>query len=515
MSISSELLTLQNTKTAIRTAINNKGGSVGASDTFSSYATAIDNLPSGGSGNPLLTSIDVSDFTGTTFNSATSYITGATIPNGVTTIGDNVFSSFTSLSSVNIPNGVTVIGMNAFSNTGLTGTLIIPNSVTTIKRSAFDGCMSLTSIEIGTGVTSIQSISQANGAFANCTSLTSIICKATTPPTLGHNNVFSNTNNCPIYVPAESVEAYKTANNWSTYASRIVAIEDAILFTPTNGDPTISVKNYQLASSNYVQSSDVPSTIKNGAGSLEIGEGVTRIGTFVFQNGSSLTSVTIPSTITRIDNAAFDGCSSLTSITVNATTPPTLYAAAFDHTNDCPIYVPAESVETYQAASGWSTYASRIEAIQEPVEEYPLVLPDTATISLSNDVDAESLEARIPISIYYSNGADLQCPVTNSSGVGDYFDPLTEGQCSAYLSDGVTDVSDYFGFESTENGYELIMYFSDDEETLVDWAVSGEEVTLNLTFILPDSYYEVEEGVWDVMNYGEERTGTMTITLDT
>ena len=199
-------------------------------------------------------------------------------------------------------------------------------------------------------------------AFQGCTRLNYIVSESTTPATLGAN-AFNNTNNCPIYVPAESVAAYKAASGWSTYASRIVGIEDAITLTPTNGDPAISVKNYELATAGYVQSTDVPSTIKNGAGSLEVCEGVTRIGTFAFQRGSSLTSVTIPSTITRIDNAAFDSCSSLTSVTVNATTPPTLYAAAFDNTNNCPIYVPAASVDTYKAANGWSTYASRIEAI--------------------------------------------------------------------------------------------------------------------------------------------------------
>jgi hypothetical protein len=54
----------------------------------------------------------------------------------------------------------------------------------------------------------------------------------------------------------------------------------------------------------------------------------------------------------------------LTSITCNATTPPTLEDAfAFENTDNCPIYVPAESVDTYKAASGWSTYADRIQPI--------------------------------------------------------------------------------------------------------------------------------------------------------
>ena len=37
---------------------------------------------------------------------------------------------------------------------------------------------------------------------------------------------------------------------------------------------------------------------------------------------------------------------------------------AFNDTGDCPIYVPAESVDTYKAESGWSNVASRIQAIQ-------------------------------------------------------------------------------------------------------------------------------------------------------
>jgi hypothetical protein len=50
-------------------------------------------------------------------------------------------------------------------------------------------------------------------------------------------------------------------------------------------------------------------------------------------------------------------------VTVNAITPPTLGSNAFDSTNNCPIYVPAESVNTYKSATNWSTYADRIQAM--------------------------------------------------------------------------------------------------------------------------------------------------------
>ena len=100
--------------------------------------------------------------------------------------------------------------------------------------------------------------------------------------------------------------------------------------------------------------------------SVTIGSGVTSIGNAAFANCSGLTSITIPSGVTSIGFAAFWNCSSLTSVTINAINPPTLISFGtlvntFDNTNDCPIYVPAESVSAYQSA--WSTYASRIFAI--------------------------------------------------------------------------------------------------------------------------------------------------------
>ena len=93
---------------------------------------------------------------------------------------------------------------------------------------------------------------------------------------------------------------------------------------------------------------------------------VTSIGYGVFYNCTGITSATIGSGITNIGANAFASCRSSISITVNATTPPQLDGNTFTNTNNCPIYVPASAVDTYQASTstGWSEYASRIEAIQ-------------------------------------------------------------------------------------------------------------------------------------------------------
>ena len=148
-----------------------------------------------------------------------SGLTSIDIPSGVTNIGKSAFEGCSSLTSVNIPNGVTSISERAFRGcSGLTS-VTIGNSVTSIGQGAFTSCRGLTSVTIPSSVTSI-----SNWAFSSCKALTSVTVNATTPPTLGAYAFDGTTNISQIYVPSESVDAYKAASGWSTYASRIQAI---------------------------------------------------------------------------------------------------------------------------------------------------------------------------------------------------------------------------------------------------------------------------------------------------
>ena len=140
-------------------------------------------------------------------------LTSVTIGNSVTSIGEEAFYGCKALTSVTIPNSVTSIGNYAFLGcSGLTS-ITIPNSVTSIGNYAFWGCSGLKKVIIGNSVTSI-----GDGAFEGCDKLQKIYCNATVPPACG-KNVFKDFDkwNCELYVPAESMADYRTADVWSEF----------------------------------------------------------------------------------------------------------------------------------------------------------------------------------------------------------------------------------------------------------------------------------------------------------
>lgn len=118
------------------------------------------------------------------------------------------------------PYDVIIIGTAAFFNNAPSGeNLTIPSGVQTIENQAFMECHNIKKVTIPYTVTSIGAY-----AFCDCELLRTVIVDATTPPTLGQYAFASNySGGRTIRVPAGSVDAYKTAPGWSTYASSIVA----------------------------------------------------------------------------------------------------------------------------------------------------------------------------------------------------------------------------------------------------------------------------------------------------
>lgn len=97
--------------------------------------------------------------------------------------------------------------------------------------------------------------------------------------------------------------------------------------------------------------------------SINIPDGVTSIGNNAFYNCYSLASINIPDGVTSIGNNAFRFCYFLKEVHLQPTTPPTLSNAnAFTNTpSDMVIYVPQGTLEVYQQATNWTTYASQMQ----------------------------------------------------------------------------------------------------------------------------------------------------------
>merc|ERR1711939_320369 len=95
-------------------------------------------------------------------NSCTG-ITSVTLPEDLTSIGEEAFDRSWALTSVTFPEGLTSIGQWAFTYSGLTS-VTFPKGLNSIGKEAFSDCSSLTSVTFPEGHT----CSIAKGAFHGC-----------------------------------------------------------------------------------------------------------------------------------------------------------------------------------------------------------------------------------------------------------------------------------------------------------------------------------------------------------
>ena len=163
-----------------------------------------------------------------------------TLPNSLTTIGDQAFYNCYGFESIVMGNSVETIGNEAFRNCGgFRGELTLPETLVSVGTYAFAGCteissvnykavncetmgnasenvfsdcFSLTHLRIGENVESIP-----NYAFKPCFLLADMNVGAVVPPTIAVSTFGSVPRSIPVHVPVGSGDAYRNAPYWEEF----------------------------------------------------------------------------------------------------------------------------------------------------------------------------------------------------------------------------------------------------------------------------------------------------------
>lgn len=235
------------------------------------------------------------------------------LPNLTSIGGRYTFADCSKLvGEVNFPSLTTISGYGHFRNTKITKVLSL-GSITAIMGTMFYSCTALTDVTIPSTVTTIQA-----EAFRYCSSLVNI----------------------SLYMP-----------NVTTIGDR--AFGNCLLTDGEVNMPALTSLGY-----NNFGGTSIKKVLNLGS--------ITTIGSQTFYKCTKLVEATVPATVTSIGQEAFRDCSVLSILKVLATTPPTYNTRAVHNVpSTLKIYVPYGCGATYQAASGWSTHASKINELDE------------------------------------------------------------------------------------------------------------------------------------------------------
>lgn len=341
---------------------------------------------------------------------------------------------------------------------GTDSNVTIPDSVTSIGNNAFDNCTSLTSVTIGNSVTSI-----GDYAFYRCYSLTSITIPDSVT-SIGYE-AFSNTayyennnnwENDVLYIGNHLITAKTTITGDYDIKTNTVTIgEKAFYFcnsltSITIPDSVTSIGSEAFEYCQYLTSITIPNSVTFiGSKAFQYctklekvqfgeGNGNMHIGQEAFSGCTKLTQIVLSNSVTSVDNFVFINCSNITSITVSKSVK-TLSNYAFKYASGLQKIIVDDNNPNYSSDTNGILYNKEKTKLIQCPQKISLTLTDITIPTSVTHINSYAFEdcqtiqtISIPNSVKNIGvGAFLNCSQLSSITIPEGIEDISEYLCSA------------------------------------------------------------------------------------
>ena len=311
---------------------------------------------------------------------------------------------------------------------------------TGISANAFYGCTMIESLTLNEGITTIY-----DKAFYNCTALKSMILPSSVTG-LG------------------SYAFYECSNMASITLSNLTKINDYTFKDCSSLDGVVlpetltEIGNYAFSGCVGLTGITIPNTVTNigrnafsgcaGITELTLPNGLQTIGQESFKN-MQLQSIVVPNSVTSIGASAFQGCSYLKIVHITNGDVTNLTALGKDafsgaHSSLC-IIVPQDALKAYKEATNWSSYANKIFAENNIVDNSYLVVNGVLKQYFGN-AETVTLPANITsignYAFAYSNVKNVTIG-NDVTTIGQYAFAYCASLQTVTIDDSVTSIGDY------------------------------------------------------------------------
>ena len=217
-------------------------------------------------------------------------------------------------------NGYTITGINtqAFKNNKKLKGIIIPDTVTYVEDSLFSGCISLTDVDLGKGITVI-----TNGMFYNCKNLESLTIPEQIERFYDRYSYTGNSSDKPFEGCVNLKNIYFKAKDISLvrYLS-LPSLTNIVIGSTVESLPDRAFSGYKYLENVTFENGllVLPNEcFKNCTGlkSITLPDSMMSVGKSAFENCYNIKSVTFSENLNTIADSAFKGCSSIENLSFN------------------------------------------------------------------------------------------------------------------------------------------------------------------------------------------------------